>query len=36
MTQALWERTEPTLMLMVFSLLVAVLIGVPSGIVAGA
>jgi peptide/nickel transport system permease protein len=35
-TQALWERAEPTLLLMGASLLVAVLIGVPSGIVAGA
>jgi len=35
-TQALWERAEPTLMLTASSLLVAVLIGVPSGIVAGA
>ena len=35
-TQALWERAEPTLVLMTTSLLVAVLIGVPSGIVAGA
>jgi peptide/nickel transport system permease protein len=35
-TQALWERAEPTLLLMSASLLVAVLIGVPSGIVAGA
>jgi peptide/nickel transport system permease protein len=35
-TQALWERAEPTLVLMIASLLVAVLIGVPSGIVAGA
>jgi peptide/nickel transport system permease protein len=35
-TQALWERTEPTLVLTITSLLVAVLIGVPSGIVAGA
>jgi peptide/nickel transport system permease protein len=35
-TQALWERVEPTLVLMTTSLLVAVLIGVPSGIVAGA
>jgi peptide/nickel transport system permease protein len=35
-TQALWERAEPTLVLMITSLLVAVLIGVPSGIVAGA
>jgi peptide/nickel transport system permease protein len=35
-TQALWERVEPTLVLTGASLLVAVLIGVPSGIVAGA
>ena len=35
-TQALWERAEPTLLLMSASLLVAVVIGVPSGIVAGA
>jgi peptide/nickel transport system permease protein len=35
-TQALWERAEPTLMLTLCSLLVAVAIGVPSGIVAGA
>src|SRR5581483_12006350 len=35
-TQALWERAEPTIVLMTASLLVAVLIGVPSGIVAGA
>jgi peptide/nickel transport system permease protein len=35
-TQALWERAEPTLLLMGASLLVAILIGVPSGIVAGA
>src|SRR5437867_12912039 len=34
-TQALWERTEPTLVLMAGGLFVAVLIGVPSGIVAG-
>jgi peptide/nickel transport system permease protein len=35
-TQALWERAEPTLVLMAAALIVAVLIGVPSGIVAGA
>jgi peptide/nickel transport system permease protein len=35
-TQALWERAEPTLMLTLCALLVAVVIGVPSGIVAGA
>jgi peptide/nickel transport system permease protein len=35
-TTALWERAEPTLILMASALLVAVLIGVPSGIVAGA
>ena len=34
--QALWERAEPTLVLMAAALLVAVMIGVPSGIVAGA
>jgi peptide/nickel transport system permease protein len=35
-TQALWERAEPTLVLTATSLFVALLIGVPSGIVAGA
>jgi peptide/nickel transport system permease protein len=35
-TQALWERAEPTLVLTLSALLVAVAIGVPSGIVAGA
>ncbi len=35
-TQALWERAEPTLVLTCSALLVAVMIGVPSGIVAGA
>jgi peptide/nickel transport system permease protein len=35
-TQALWERAEPTLVLTVSALLVAVVVGVPSGIVAGA
>jgi peptide/nickel transport system permease protein len=35
-TTALWERAEPTLVLTVSALLVAVAIGVPSGIVAGA
>jgi len=35
-TQALWERAEPTIVLTLASLLVAVAIGVPSGIVAGA
>jgi peptide/nickel transport system permease protein len=35
-TTALWERTEPTLVLMASALLVAVVVGVPSGIVAGA
>jgi peptide/nickel transport system permease protein len=35
-TQALWERAEPTIVLTTTSLLVALLIGVPSGIVAGA
>jgi len=35
-TQVLAERTEPTMLLTLSSLLVAVAIGVPSGIVAGA
>ncbi len=35
-TQVLWERAEPTMLLTLSSLLVAVAIGVPSGIVAGA
>jgi peptide/nickel transport system permease protein len=35
-TQALWERAEPTALLTISALLVAVLIGVPSGLVAGA
>src|SRR5439155_21301354 len=35
-TQALWERAEPTLVLMLSALFVAVLIGVPAGIAAGA
>jgi peptide/nickel transport system permease protein len=35
-TEALWERAEPTLLLTLSALLVAVAIGVPSGIVAGA
>ena len=35
-TQALWERVEPTLVLTLTSLFVAVAIGVPSGIIAGA
>ena len=35
-TTALWERTEPTMVLTVLSLFVAVAIGVPAGIVAGA
>jgi peptide/nickel transport system permease protein len=35
-TTALWERAQPTLVLTVSALLVAVAIGVPSGIVAGA
>jgi peptide/nickel transport system permease protein len=35
-TQALLERAEPTLLLTVSALLVAVAIGVPSGIIAGA
>jgi peptide/nickel transport system permease protein len=35
-TTALWERAEPTLVLTASALLVAVSIGVPSGILAGA
>src|SRR5438477_1355904 len=35
-TQALWERAEPTALLTFCALLVAVLIGVPSGLIAGA
>jgi peptide/nickel transport system permease protein len=35
-TTALWERAEPTLVLTASALFVAVIIGVPSGIVAGA
>ncbi len=35
-TQALWERAEPTAMLTLSALFVAVAVGVPSGIVAGA
>jgi peptide/nickel transport system permease protein len=35
-TTALWERAEPTAVLTLSALLVAVVIGVPSGIVAGA
>src|SRR5712691_109911 len=35
-TQALWERTEPTALLTLSALLVAVVIGVPSGLIAGA
>src|SRR5437773_2616970 len=35
-TQALWERAEPTVVLMLSALVVAVLIGVPAGIMAGA
>jgi peptide/nickel transport system permease protein len=35
-TQALWERAEPTAMLTICALAVAILIGVPSGIIAGA
>ena len=35
-TQALWERAEPTAVLTLTSLLVAVVIGVPSGLIAGA
>ena len=36
MTTAILERAEPTLVLMACALLVAVAIGVPSGIVAAA
>src|SRR5262245_7740808 len=35
-TQALWERAEPTALLTLSALLVAVFIGVPAGIIAGA
>ncbi|HEV8674089.1 MAG TPA: ABC transporter permease [Methylomirabilota bacterium] len=35
-TTALWERAEPTIVLTLFALFVAVAIGVPSGIVAAA
>ena len=35
-TAVLWERAEPTLLLTVSALLVAIAIGVPSGIIAGA
>src|SRR5438093_6646389 len=35
-TQALWERAEPTALLTFSALLVAVVIGVPSGLIAGA
>jgi peptide/nickel transport system permease protein len=35
-TTALWERAEPTIVLTLLSLFVAVAIGVPAGIVAGA
>src|SRR2546425_4040154 len=35
-TQALWERAEPTALLTLSALLVAVAIGVPSGVIAGA
>jgi peptide/nickel transport system permease protein len=35
-TQALWERAEPTAVLTLSALLVAVVIGVPSGLIAGA
>jgi peptide/nickel transport system permease protein len=35
-TQALWERAEPTLLLTFSALFVAVVIGVPSGLIAGA
>jgi peptide/nickel transport system permease protein len=35
-TQALWERAEPTALLTLSALVVAILIGVPSGLIAGA
>ena len=35
-TVALWERAEPTIVLTLSGLLVAILIGVPSGVIAGA
>ncbi len=35
-TQALWERAEPTALLTISALLVAVMIGVPAGLIAGA
>jgi peptide/nickel transport system permease protein len=35
-TQALWERAEPTMLLTVSALFVAVAVGVPSGLIAGA
>jgi peptide/nickel transport system permease protein len=35
-SQALWERAEPTLVLMLTALLIAVAIGVPSGTIAAA
>jgi peptide/nickel transport system permease protein len=35
-TTALWERAEPTIVLTLSALLVAMVIGVPSGVVAGA
>jgi len=35
-TQALWERAEPTSLLTLSALLVAIAIGVPSGLIAGA
>ena len=35
-TQALWERAEPTVVLTLSALFVAIVIGVPSGVVAGA
>jgi peptide/nickel transport system permease protein len=35
-TQALWERAEPTALLTLSALLVAIVIGVPSGLIAGA
>src|SRR5437867_12015440 len=35
-TQALWERAEPTALLTLSALLVAIFIGVPAGLIAGA
>jgi peptide/nickel transport system permease protein len=35
-TQALWERAEPTALLTISALVVAIAIGVPAGLVAGA